>query len=405
MNRSFKYLTLLVMLLMMLPSSLLGAFAQESTPDTSAEQEISLGVFPVGGMDGDRFEFELEPGETAVVGVFLINGGENPLRLNAFASHLIPVVGGGLQIPPSDTPAEGTVSWLNFPSEEMTLGPGESVERVLTVTVPEDAQPGQYVNALALETLDPITEPGSPFEQFYRKVVSVYVTVPGEVVSSFTVSDPTVEVVGMDTVITLPIENTGNIRVDLTGNISLTGPDGNTLFSGSILMGPLYMGQATTVQVFLPGVIDPGDGYQVAYELVDGTSAVSASSEGVAVTVAENASTAADKPYAFDNVSIQPNADPIVFAEVSVDVVNTGVAHSSTRLTMSVLHNGELVEDFVLADNLSLPLGTTTVTQRYLPATEWESGTYTFSLKLESVGSDQPSLLFEQPEIAILEVP
>lgn len=409
MRRGLKILIYMVLsIACILPSSLLVMAQDQDAEDTDGIRSpgVVLAIFPVDGQDGDRFEFTLEPGQSQEMTAVLVNFGAEPIRLRSYASHIVPVANGGMQIPGFGTEPEGTVSWIEYPTEEeLILQPGEPVERTLRVTVPEGTPPGQYVNAVALETLDPVTSEGSPFEQYFRKVVSVYVTVPGDVVVDFSFDEHRVLVNRGQSAIQISIVNSGNTRIDLEGTVTLLDGSGAVIHQGNLILGPIYMGQSTILQVPLPSVPPPGEDYQLSYSFNDRNSSESVSGDEVAVTVPEDASIAADAPVQFTNVAIEPNADPIVFANVSVDVVLTQSAQRSTRLTLSVHRDGELVEDFVLAENLSLPIGTTTVSQRYLPATSWEPGTYTFSLRLESTGSGQQGLILEQQDVATIEVP
>lgn len=405
MRRGSKVLLRISLLVACILSVSFSALVQAQDAPAPPGQKVILGLFPSGGEDGDRFEFTVEPGQSAEMNATLVSFGEEPIRLRSYPSHIIPIVNGGLQIPSFGVEPEGTVTWLDYPTEELILNPQEPVERTLKVTVPEGTPPGQYVNAIALETLDPITAEGSPFEQFYRKVVSVYVTVPGDVAVDFQIDDPQVIVNGGQSAIQFFVENTGNTRIDLVGSVSLSDASGTVVFEGDMILGPVYMGQITTVQAPMSSVPAPGVGYEISYSFEDRETGAAQSSDAVAIEVPEDESGRSGDSIQFENVSIEPNAEDIAFANVSVDVVISQSAQRSSRLTLSVYHNGEFVEDFVLADNLSLPIGSTTVSQRYIPATSWESGTYSFSLKLESVNTGQQELLLEKQDVATIEVP
>lgn len=378
-----------------------GTPGAEQPTDTSG---ILISIGPKGGEDGSRFEAEIKAGESTEMIAVLQNHGTESIELRTYRAGLIPTVNGGLKIAERDAAPEGSALWIEFASEEFTLGPGEAIERTLKITVPENTPPGQYVNAVALETVKPVNETeGAAFQQYFRKVVSVYVTVPGDVVTDFTLGDPEVLVAQGRSGVQIPVSNTGNVRIDLIVDLKISDSAGNTIHEGQVKLGPIYMGQVTMIQVPFASVPPAGE-YLISYSVTDTTSAVEQSSQDQALSVPEDAQPLEIAPISFENVVVEPNADPIVFANVSVDV-NVNTAYRSTRLTMSVYLNGDLVEDFVLAENLSLAQGTTTVSQRYLPATNWESGTYTFSLKLESTESGQTSLLYEESDVATLEVP
>lgn len=408
--RSYVYRCLMSLVLVSLIASgqIMAAAQDASTPDQNASVDADatrIALFPKDGDDGDRFEVTVEPGQSAEFTVVYGNFGLEPINLRTFTADVKPVINGGLGILERGSERHEPTTWMEYQDEEFTLASNEIKERVVRVTVPEGALPGQYVNAVVLETVDPVNQDSaSLFEQYLRKIVSVYITVPGDVVVAFELGTPEVIVNEGRAGLVVPIANTGNTRVELTGEAKITSSDGTVVFEGSMFLGPIYMGQSTYLQVVFSSVPPQGD-YTIDYAFTEKTSQIVQGNEGVAIVVPEDETADDDQPLRFENVTIAPNADPIAFANVSVDVVVNGTAYRATRLTLSVSRDGELVEDFVLAENLALNQGTTTVTQRYLPATSWESGTYTFSLKLESTDGGATNLLLDERDVATLEVP
>ena len=393
---------LLVMVLTVWP---LAGFAQDAgTPEPYVPASgVLIAIHPKGQDDGSRFEVEAKPGEQVTATALITNFGAEPIELRTYVRDLLPSPNGGLTMQELGEEKFASAQWIEYPDEEFTLESQQSIERNLVITVPEGTDPGQYVSAVALETVKPIGDTSGSFEQFFRKVVSIYVTVPGDTVVDFTLGEPEILVRGGLSGVQIPITNSGNTRMDLTGDLTLTAEDGTVVHSGEVRLGPIYMGQETVIQIAF-ATMPPAGNYTVAYTLTDSVSGVSKSTDPIAVVVPEDTSGQV-APIAFENVVIEANADPIVFANVSVDVTLTQANYPSTRLTLSVYYNGEHVEDFVMADNLSLSQGTTNVAQRYLPATGFVSGEYTFTLKLESVEGGQTSMLFEEKDVATLEVP
>lgn len=402
-QRAFTHtLAFFCLVLALLPNI---SLAQEAATAT-AEDQVLISIRQKDKEDGARFEVEVKPGETGAVTVVLQNFGTEAIELRTYATGIIPTPNGGLTIAEPDAELSGSALWMDYTKEELTLQPGEAVERELVITVPKDTEPGQYVNAVVLETVNPVNATaGASFEQYFRKTVSVYVTVPGEMQTDFSLGEPEVLVIQGRSGLLIPITNSGDVRIDITGTVKFTAPDGSVVYEGDVQLGPIYKGQETTIQIAFASVPPAGEGYALSYSFHDQTTELTRTSEDIALVVPEDESGVPD-PLRFENVAITPNADPIAFAIVSVDVISDQTSYRSSRLTLSVYHNGELVEDFVLAENLSLNVGeSTTVTQRYLPATAWESGTYTFSLKLESTDGGQTSLILEQKDVATLEVP
>lgn len=375
-----------------------------STPESAPPSaEVQIAIHPKDGSDGSRFEAEVNPGEEVTIIALITNFGAEPIELRTYSSDVVPAANGGLVMAERGSEKHGSSLWMNYPDEEFKLEPQQAIEREMTISVPDGTPPGQYVNAVALETVNPTGESTASFDQYFSKVVSVYITVPGEVVVDFSFGEPQILVFGSLSGVEIPVSNDGNIRIDLHGELTLTAEDGSVVHAGAVNLDPIYMGQDTVIQIVFATLPPAGD-YSLSYTLTDRDSGVTKTTESVAVVVPEAESTEV-APISFDNVVVEANADPIVFANVSVDVTIAQANYPSTRLTLSVYHNGEHVEDFLLADNLSLAQGTTTVSQRYLPATGFAPGEYTFSLKLESTEGGQTSLLFNQDDVATVEVP
>ncbi len=80
-----------------------------------------------------------------------------------------------------------------------------------------------------------------------------------------------------------------------------------------------------------------------------------------------------------------PSADAVQFATIDATISNGGDAVSNAQLSLIASVDGEEVERFPISQSLALPNGDTPITTRYIPATGFTSGTWTFELVLESV--------------------
>lgn len=380
--------------------------AQTSTDITgtsSADSPVIIGLRPEGMEEGSRFEITLNEGESGVLTALLENFSAHPIELSYRSGHLVPTVNGGIKLADVDDEPVGSGTWVNFPADTHTFAPGEALEVDFEITVPQGTSPGQYVNAIELKTVEPVQISGA-FAQFFSKVISLYITVPGDIVPNMVVGEPVVHVNTVsDGNLQLPISNTGNIRLDLIGTFELTDLDGTPLYNAEVKFGPIYAGQETELRIAIP-VVPPAGDYLLNIQLIDSAHEMGYSADSEEISIPEPVATT-EAPIRFEDISIIPNAEPVVFANVSVTINSAQSTYQSTRLTMSVFRDGELVEDFVLAENFRLDYGDTVVTQRYLPATAWEPGTYTFSLKLESTEGESTSLLLEHKDVATLEVP
>lgn len=338
--------------------------------------------------------------------IYVGNAGTEPLRLLTYTSNVNTRVNGGLQMEQEGVELREPATWMNFPTEELSIEPGLEVRRDFTVTVPEGTSPGEYVMPIAAETVDAFAVPNAPaLQQKIRKIIAVYIVVPGETVASFELGVPEVAYVSNFMAIQVPAVNTGDVTLRLSGKMTISDHSGGILVEDTIRMGVFYRGHETFVRTTLVGGGLPPGEYLVSLELKDDMNGASAAIENLPVTVTEEAVNE-QAPLEFQNVLILPNAEPIQFASVAVDIVNAREPVRSARLIMVVEKDGTPVEDFIVADNMTLQQGVTTVTQRYLPLSGWESGTYSFSLRLETTGSDgSVQVLLTSEDVATIEVP
>lgn len=400
-----KVLTTLIVVLLLQAMPLQAIAQDEATPSAAGNTaQVQIILRPIDKLDGERFEVEIQPGSSTSLTVVVGNAGEVPLNLIAYTSDIRTKVNGGLAINPEGSEQTEPTTWMTFPTETYSIEPGYEVQREFEVAVPEGTEPGQYVIPIAVETVDSFEiEGNAQIRQKVRKIIPVYVTVPGDIQGDFEFGEPSIVIDNRSAAIQVPIVNTGDTTLRLAGTMTLKDLSGGVLLDGPIEMAAFYRRDETIVQARLDAPLPAGD-YLLSLELTDAVTSVSHGFSDVTVTMPEQLN-AETNPILFQNILIAPNADPIQFASVAVEIANIGSVQQSTRLTLIVTRDGEPVEDFVVAENLALGQGVTTVTQRYIPLNGWESGTYSFSLKLESTQGETSAVLLTQNDVATLQVP
>ncbi len=375
-----------------------------SVPATGEAPQVQMGLRGDGQDDGVRIDAEIEAGGTLDSRVFVGNYGTDPIDVIIYTADVGTLANGGLKLANADSEQHEPTTWLTFPTETITLAPQTERAKDFVVTVPADASPGEYAVAFAMETAEAIPVPGAPqLKQKLRRILPMYITVPGQVSADFTFGDPAFTS-DLGPTIQIPLSNLGQTILRLTGDIEITNESGATVLETSLALSVVYGKSDTFILLPLSAPLPVGD-YEVSLTMTDTESNISRGFDDVTMIVSD-AGTPEPAPLSFENVLIGANAPTIQFVGVAVDIVNNGSVIRSARLTLIVEKNGEKLEDFVLADNLTLNQGSTTVSQRYIPIDGWETGsTYTFSLKLEAIdsGSGGASLLLESDDITSIE--
>lgn len=384
----FRLLAVLVALMITL-SSVLPVVAlqedasQQGTPTVDAGP--SFVIRPLDGVDGDFFTLEAEAGTTNELTVVLGNADDEPLELLTYVGDVVPMTNGGFAIAEPDVPVTGPATWIDYPSDTLDFAPGEGVERTFKVTIPDDAEPGQYIAGISLQTAEPIAVEGSSlFNQIIRKTIAVFIIVPGEQTPAYDLGEPEIVPGTRRAQIMIPVNNTGNVLVKPRGELRLSNAAGETVLTAPIAMGSVYAGTTAPLAVSVPGSVPVGD-YVLSVDLRDEATGVTASitESTVAITEAEDVT---EQFSIAGTVTLAPDTDKPVFADVNAEITNAGEAVEGAEVVLDVSRDGELVESYPLVPALNLPQDTTTsVSQRYVPVTGWEPGLWSFVLRVNVV--------------------
>jgi hypothetical protein len=361
----------------------LSVFARQSTPEPNPNRQgLIFSVVPEEEWPNGFVELELKPGESASFSARINTEGTEHASLIAFVGNAVNPVNGGFAVADIDTERTGPATWFSIDTESFELDPGAAESLTASVTVPENTPPGQYIAGLIVQTAEPLGS-DQPQEGFgllpiIRSAMAIQITVPGPVTAGFELGAPTMTIQNDTPVVSAPITNTGNVLVKPAGTLSVSSPDGTVLVSSPIEMGSVYMGNSTSVQVSLPNQFVAGD-YLVSIELTDAATGTSAQQDAVPVTMAAAEAT----PVTFSvGMTVKADGDPVRFADVAVLISNGGDAIPTATLKLHVFKDGTEVEVYPLSTNQAIPAGDSTINQRYIPADDWQTGTYTFAVEV-----------------------
>jgi uncharacterized membrane protein len=169
------------------------------------------------------------------------------------------------------------------------LDSGEHVRRSLTVTVPLNTGPGEYITSLVLENDAPVSGGGDvAFDQFVRQAIAVVIRVPGDRSPGLALGGATYKVLGSRSIVSIAVANTGNVRLKPAVDFVLR-DDADAEVSRKVFqMDTFFAHTDTHVEVTLEAPLVPGS-YWVALSLDDDASGALAS-HGAIPFVVEDAS-------------------------------------------------------------------------------------------------------------------
>jgi hypothetical protein len=359
----------------------------QGTPDVSQAPPSFL--FQPKDATQPFFSLEMEAGTSRETTVLIGAEGDVVVPAKTYAADAYSLINGGFGVRELGEPVNEPTTWLDYESSDLELQPGQQIERTFTVSVPAGTPPGQYITGLIVQTAEPIAVGSSTMlQQTLRKALAVLITVPGPVTPEFSIGEASLRQSDVANSLLVDVTNSGNILLKPTGELVLTDAEGTELVTAPIAMGSVYAGDLTQIEVPIPTLLAPAT-YLIAITLTDEATGATASNPELALDVSamSDASPVAAL-VTVDTFTVEAVADTsggIQLANVAVVLNNAGTAIPAVKLTMHVLNGGNVVEDYALSPSLALPSGITTIEQRYIPATGWQSGTYSFSLTVEAV--------------------
>ncbi len=298
-------------------------------------------------------------------------------------------------------------TWLAYDERTLTLDPGEGAEITFTVTVPEGTGNGQYIAAVAAEPAEASDVQGTgAFEQKTRYIVPVFITVPGETETGFEIGEMTLYADDDAVLVDIGIQNTGNIRVQPQGTVDIIDGTGALVLSLPVQMEWIYAHESTVLTLAAAGAL-PQNTYRIRVSVSDpDTGVVAAAESGDIPFTSEATPISTTFTIASASVAPAPTADDVQFANVEAVIANGGDPVANAQLSLIASVDGAEVERFPISQSLSLPTGDTPVTTRYIPATGWTSGEWTFELLLETVEPSGAAVVVgRQPIDATITVP
>ncbi len=212
------------------------------------------------GADGRAaWEFELEPGETVEDVARLNNFGDAPLTFHVYSHDAVNSPDGGFTLQPEDAEPAAVGAWVGL-DEEVTVEAGDSVDIPFTLSVPDDATPGDHAGGIVASVTQEATDAQGQRVLVDNRVGSrIYLRVEGEIA-------PQLEVTGLSVdyergwipfspgtaQVSYEVRNVGNVRLS-----------GEQVINGHGLLG---LGEHAGVPDPLKEIL-PGESVAVAHAI------------------------------------------------------------------------------------------------------------------------------------------
>jgi len=230
----------------------------------AAENDASWEVDTVDGPFGSgrqNYSYAVEPGDRREDALVVVNNGSLPVDLALYAADAFTTDAGQLDLRTRDHAPTGVGAWLGMDVQAISLDPGESAEIPFTVTVPDDAAPGDHMGGIVSTPAS--TSNGSEPER--RAAIRVHLRVGDTFRPSLSVENLSVDYSGDPlgagfATVTYTLRNTGDTMLAAEQAIAVAGPfDALRVDSEPIDASPRLLPDETwTVSVPVRGVAPSG---------------------------------------------------------------------------------------------------------------------------------------------------
>ncbi|MFC4506038.1 MULTISPECIES: WxL protein peptidoglycan domain-containing protein [Streptomyces] len=213
--------------------AVLGLTGVWSGPAAAAD-DVPWGVSTASNSYGSHrqnYGYTVNPGGKVEDGLVVVNHGTTPLDLAVYAADAFTNDAGRLDLRTKDTASTDVGTWVHADRSRLRLQPGQSVEVPLTITVPDDATPGDHMGGIVTSLTR--TDEAKGIDVDRRLAIRIHLRVGGDVRPSLSVEDLKVHYSGTsdpfgkgDATVTYTIHNTGNSILAARQSASVSGPFG-----------------------------------------------------------------------------------------------------------------------------------------------------------------------------------
>lgn len=182
------------------------------------------------GEGRQNYRYTLDPGGTLRDALVVTNHGKQPLTLAVYAADGFTTGGGQLDLLTTDTESTGVGLWVRPGQKSVTIGPEKSVEVPFTLTLPDNATPGDHMGGI----ITSLTQPGTAQINVDRRLaIRIQLRVGGDLDPVLSVDDPKISPSGTlnpfgrgGATVDYTVRNTGNAILSARQSVSVSGPFG-----------------------------------------------------------------------------------------------------------------------------------------------------------------------------------
>jgi len=195
------------------------------------------------GADRTSYSYNVNPGATVDDALVVANRGTTVLDLSVYAADGFTTDSGQFDLLVGGAESVAIGAWVKGGNDHVVVGPGESVEIPFTLTVPENATPGDYLGGILTSLVEPEADAGINVDR--RLGIRIALRVGGDLTPGLAVEGMHVDwagglnpFAGGDATVSYTIHNTGNAVLSAQQVGTVSGPFGLLAVDGGDLESP-----------------------------------------------------------------------------------------------------------------------------------------------------------------------
>jgi hypothetical protein len=212
------------------------------------------------GAGRPNFVYAADPGDVIEDAIVVSNLGTDDLTLAVYAADGLTTSSGQLDLLPAGQPSVDLGSWVSLETDSVQVAPGASVKVPFTVTVPDDATPGDHTGGVVTSFVS--AGAGSQVALDSRLGSRMHLRVSGALTPALTVSAPSIDYhqsldpfSASTATVRYTLTNTGNARIAATDSVRVSGPFGaSTARTAPVAVPELLPGSVLQREVEVSGV-------------------------------------------------------------------------------------------------------------------------------------------------------
>jgi len=183
------------------------------------------------GEGRENYSYSVDAGSSLDDAVVIANHGTKAIDLDIYGADAFTTQSGQLDLLKRDEEQTGIGVWVTPETDHVTIKPGESTQVGFSLSVPDNATPGDYAGGIVTSMKLPDQQQGINVDR--RLGIRIHLRVNGELAPSVSVENLHVDYSGTinpfaagTATVTYTVHNTGNTRINGGQDVSVAAPFG-----------------------------------------------------------------------------------------------------------------------------------------------------------------------------------